>query len=133
MSAVNIVPVINSLFWNIFLCWFFEFNYLFLFFSWTDVDYCSKGHFCHENASCLNLNTKSICICNTGFTGDGFYCEGTSNASMPVKPASLRHAIGMSKGIVLSDMACLGHTLRDTGFKGPQQNNPDATILSPQI
>nr|CAJ2313428.1 protein kinase C-binding protein NELL1-like [Metisa plana] len=39
------------------------------------VDYCSKGHSCDENATCMNLNTKYTCKCNQGFQGDGLTCE----------------------------------------------------------
>uniref|UniRef100_A0A182NQ32 Protein kinase C-binding protein NELL2 n=1 Tax=Anopheles dirus TaxID=7168 RepID=A0A182NQ32_9DIPT len=38
------------------------------------VDYCSKGHACHNNATCLNLNTKYTCTCRSGFHGDGYEC-----------------------------------------------------------
>lgn len=40
------------------------------------VDYCSKGHACHTNATCLNLNTKYTCTCRSGFHGDGYDCSG---------------------------------------------------------
>lgn len=39
------------------------------------VDYCSLGHSCDENATCMNLNTKYACQCNQGFKGDGLTCE----------------------------------------------------------
>ncbi|KFB38252.1 AGAP010335-PA-like protein [Anopheles sinensis] len=39
------------------------------------VDYCSKGHACHTNATCLNLNTKYTCTCRSGFHGDGYFCS----------------------------------------------------------
>ncbi|XP_049540583.1 protein kinase C-binding protein NELL1-like isoform X3 [Anopheles darlingi] len=39
------------------------------------VDYCSKGHACHTNATCLNLNTKYTCTCRSGFHGDGYDCS----------------------------------------------------------
>ncbi|KAJ0179543.1 hypothetical protein K1T71_005255 [Dendrolimus kikuchii] len=39
------------------------------------VDYCSIGHECDENATCMNLNTKYMCKCNQGFQGDGITCE----------------------------------------------------------
>lgn len=42
----------------------------------TGVDYCAKGHNCHLNASCLNLETTYTCHCNTGYKGDGESCEG---------------------------------------------------------
>lgn len=40
------------------------------------VDYCSLGHECHENATCLNLETRYACHCNNGFKGDGYNCVG---------------------------------------------------------
>ncbi|XP_043288867.1 protein kinase C-binding protein NELL1-like isoform X2 [Venturia canescens] len=39
------------------------------------VDYCAKGHKCHANASCLNLQTKYACHCHNGFQGDGHNCN----------------------------------------------------------
>ncbi|KAG6453540.1 hypothetical protein O3G_MSEX008217 [Manduca sexta] len=39
------------------------------------VDYCSMGHSCDENATCMNLNTKYTCKCNQGFQGDGLTCQ----------------------------------------------------------
>lgn len=39
-------------------------------------DYCGKGHACHINATCLNLNTKYSCTCRSGFRGNGFECTG---------------------------------------------------------
>lgn len=40
------------------------------------VDYCGKGHQCHNNASCLNLETTYACHCDAGFSGDGHTCYG---------------------------------------------------------
>ncbi|XP_076626122.1 protein kinase C-binding protein NELL1 isoform X3 [Colletes latitarsis] len=39
------------------------------------VDYCAKGHKCHANASCLNLQTTYACQCDIGFQGDGHNCH----------------------------------------------------------
>ncbi|XP_034247207.1 protein kinase C-binding protein NELL1-like [Thrips palmi] len=39
------------------------------------VDYCAKGHTCHQNASCLNLQTTYACHCDVGFSGDGHSCR----------------------------------------------------------
>nr|XP_012216966.1 PREDICTED: protein kinase C-binding protein NELL1-like isoform X2 [Linepithema humile] len=39
------------------------------------VDYCAKGHKCHANASCLNLQTTYACHCENGFQGDGLNCH----------------------------------------------------------
>ncbi|KAJ8947183.1 hypothetical protein NQ318_015529 [Aromia moschata] len=38
------------------------------------VDYCAKGHYCHSNATCLNLQTTYTCQCDQGFRGDGRKC-----------------------------------------------------------
>lgn len=43
----------------------------------SGVDYCAKGHACHANATCLNLQTTYACHCNHGFHGDGHKCTGT--------------------------------------------------------
>ncbi|XP_066158226.1 protein kinase C-binding protein NELL2-like isoform X2 [Euwallacea fornicatus] len=40
----------------------------------TGVDYCAKGHFCHANATCRNLQTTFACQCDQGFRGDGRMC-----------------------------------------------------------
>ncbi|XP_018301700.1 protein kinase C-binding protein NELL1 [Mycetomoellerius zeteki] len=40
------------------------------------VDYCAKGHKCHTNASCLNLQTTYACHCDIGFQGEtGLNCH----------------------------------------------------------
>ncbi|KAK2169520.1 hypothetical protein LSH36_9g12031 [Paralvinella palmiformis] len=39
------------------------------------LDYCGKGHDCHQNATCYNLDTKYTCQCNDGFKGDGKTCQ----------------------------------------------------------
>ncbi|KAF5270123.1 hypothetical protein FQA39_LY08535 [Lamprigera yunnana] len=39
------------------------------------IDYCAKGHICHVNASCLNLQTTYACHCDQGFHGDGHMCS----------------------------------------------------------
>nr|CAD7393764.1 unnamed protein product [Timema cristinae] len=39
------------------------------------VDYCTMGHMCHANATCLNLQTTYACQCNVGFFGDGHMCH----------------------------------------------------------
>ena len=31
---------------------------------------------CHSNATCQNINGTYKCICNSGFTGNGTFCEG---------------------------------------------------------
>ncbi|RXG56460.1 Protein kinase C-binding protein NELL2 [Armadillidium vulgare] len=41
----------------------------------SGIDYCSKGNSCHQNASCINLQTTYACHCNQGFTGDGYNCQ----------------------------------------------------------
>ena len=31
---------------------------------------------CHGNATCTDTNDSYACVCNNGFTGDGFNCTG---------------------------------------------------------
>ena len=38
---------------------------------------CAEGtHTCHENAQCTDVVGGFTCKCSTGFTGDGFVCQG---------------------------------------------------------
>ena len=49
----------------------------------TDVNECllSEAHYhlCDTNAYCLNLNGTYLCKCQSGFYGNGTYCEGLEN------------------------------------------------------
>jgi hypothetical protein len=45
----------------------------FLFF--TDIDECVSNP-CDVNAACENTDGSFICTCNTGYSGDGFDCQG---------------------------------------------------------
>jgi len=45
---------------------------------YTDVDECAMNNGgCSEFATCTNIPDSFICICNHGYTGDGFICTGT--------------------------------------------------------
>ena len=47
-------------------------------FHFSDVDECTLNlHNCHEQATCTNTLGSYSCACNTGWTGDGYICEGT--------------------------------------------------------
>ena len=50
------------------------FTFITIFVSGTD--YCSQGHDCHSNATCINLATRYSCQCKDGFHGDGKTCTG---------------------------------------------------------
>ncbi|XP_041352530.1 protein kinase C-binding protein NELL1-like isoform X2 [Gigantopelta aegis] len=39
------------------------------------TDFCSAGHDCDVNATCVNLATRYACQCRPGFQGDGHFCE----------------------------------------------------------
>ena len=43
----------------------------------ADIDECSSDYsHCHEQATCSNQVESFSCDCNTGFTGNGFHCDG---------------------------------------------------------
>ena len=43
----------------------------------ADVNECdAKTHDCHENATCSDVVGGFNCTCDTGFTGNGTFCEG---------------------------------------------------------
>lgn len=41
-----------------------------------DVNECVSGHGCDTNAECTNSVGTYSCTCNTGYAGNGFYCNG---------------------------------------------------------
>ena len=56
-----------------FFCYFKQLSFLS-----TDIDECGLGlDDCHTNATCNNTVGSYICICDTGFIGDGRVCTGT--------------------------------------------------------
>ena len=45
--------------------------------SILDINECELDlHDCHQQATCTNNLGSYTCACNTGWTGDGFSCEG---------------------------------------------------------
>lgn len=51
--------------------------------SYTDIDECSDDtHECHKDADCMNVIGNYSCTCKTGYTGDGFMCEGKINKQL---------------------------------------------------
>lgn len=54
--------------------YFYFFLYCF-FFVFTDIDECFSMP-CGNNSVCLNTDGSFECSCLSGFTGDGFSCEG---------------------------------------------------------
>ena len=42
----------------------------------SDTVNCDVDDGCHANATCTDGNGSYICVCNGGFTGDGFNCTG---------------------------------------------------------
>ena len=48
-------------------------------YSLLDINECPNGentHGCHENATCTDTDGSYTCMCDDGYTGDGFNCEG---------------------------------------------------------
>ena len=42
----------------------------------VDIINCVDDHGCDDNATCTDENGSYICVCDSGFTGDGFNCTG---------------------------------------------------------
>ena len=51
----------------------------------TDIDECAPqgSNDCHSNSSCNNTDGSFACSCNSGFNGNGNFCEGLFNLCMP--------------------------------------------------
>ena len=48
----------------------------------TDVDECDNGtDNCDMNANYMNTNGSFICVCISGWSGDGVVCEGIDLSS----------------------------------------------------
>ena len=46
-------------------------------FFFLDIDECALNtHGCHANAVCNNVKGSYVCICNSGYSGDGWTCNG---------------------------------------------------------
>ena len=41
----------------------------------TDLDECISSP-CYINATCVNTKGSFKCVCNPGYTGNGFECDG---------------------------------------------------------
>ena len=41
-----------------------------------DIINCVDDHGCDDNATCTDENGSYVCVCDSGFTGDGFNCTG---------------------------------------------------------
>ncbi|XP_029650275.1 protein kinase C-binding protein NELL1 isoform X1 [Octopus sinensis] len=39
------------------------------------TNFCALDHNCHVNATCVNLTTRYICQCKSGFHGNGTHCK----------------------------------------------------------
>ena len=45
-------------------------------FVFVDIINCENDDGCHDNATCSDANGSYTCLCQDGFTGDGFNCTG---------------------------------------------------------
>ena len=46
------------------------------FLNFLDVDECGNGnHDCDMNANCMNTDGSFVCVCNSGWSGDGVVCN----------------------------------------------------------
>ena len=59
----------NRLFFSVILIVLLKIKYL-------DTISCGIDDGCHENSTCTDGNGSYTCVCQNGFTGDGFNCTG---------------------------------------------------------
>lgn len=41
-----------------------------------DINECEGTNNCHADSSCIDTLGSYYCTCNSGFSGNGTYCEG---------------------------------------------------------
>ena len=44
--------------------------------SIIDTNECLEDLSCHPNATCNNTEGYYMCVCDSGYAGDGFTCNG---------------------------------------------------------
>ena len=44
--------------------------------TFPDIDECSAGHTCDSSATCHNTDGSFTCVCDSGYSGDGYTCRG---------------------------------------------------------
>jgi hypothetical protein len=49
-----------------------------------DVNECVTESPCHTNATCNNTDGSYTCTCDTGYSGDGFSCDGKYGIGIPI-------------------------------------------------
>jgi hypothetical protein len=49
-----------------------------------DVNECVTESPCHTNATCNNTDGSYTCTCDTGYSGDGFSCDGKNEIGIPI-------------------------------------------------
>ena len=70
----------------------------------TDIDECANFTeselFCDENAFCNNTVGSYECVCNDGYTGDGFFCHTSKIIFVVLMYVTIPPAIHWTKSII---------------------------------
>ena len=71
----------------------------------ADIPECERElDDCDPNATCINTFGSYNCLCNTGFTGDGFTCAGQQSIGFFIRSSS--DCILLHKYILVSVTLC---------------------------
>ena len=73
----------------------------------TDIDECLLGRDdCHPNAECINLPGTFLCVCSTGYDGDGLNCIGETRTAiltlLLISVHTVSHALHLNTQTLMS-------------------------------
>ena len=68
-----------------------------LIYRFSDIDECLPASPCHVDASCIDNDGGYMCLCNSGYNGNGTQCQGQSAICNEYKGVDTVKLFGMWK------------------------------------